>query len=167
LSTQDVLVVPVHVDWIAAVRMSVPVGMPRVVGTGGGLAFGAQHAAHLRLQAAGVEELAIEELRGVDRAVDRDQLARPGVERLQPGGQAGRGARVGEVGLGEHQAVGDRGLAHRLGVPVELGLAVQRVHRGHQPGSRIRQAMSGSGSASPVVSMATRSKGGSVPASFS
>ena len=39
---------------------------------------------------------------------------------------------VGKIGLGQHDAVGDRRLLHRFGMGIERGLAVDRIdHRDH------------------------------------
>ena len=77
-----------------------------------------------------------------------------------------------EIGLGQHQAVGDRHLLHRLGLPRERVEAVDGIDRRHHAGEGepLREAASvisacriGAGSASPLVSMTTRSNGATVP----
>jgi len=74
-----------------------------------------------------VARAAVEKPSRVDRAVQRRQLRRGGIERLETLGEA-VGRRVGEIGLGEHDAVGERRLPDRFRVRVERGRAGRRVH---------------------------------------
>ncbi len=58
---------------------------------------------------------------------------RVGVQRPQPGGQRRGGGRRGEVGLGDQDQVGGRGLAARFLEAVERRVAGRRVDQRHHP----------------------------------
>ena len=79
----------------------------------------------------GIVEAGIQDLVGIDLAA-RDRVERrAGIELVQPALELGELGRVGDVALGEQQAVGDGGLLHRLLVIVERAGAVDAVDRGH------------------------------------
>ena len=79
----------------------------------------------------GIVEAGVQDLVGIDLA-RRDLVERrAGIELVQAALELGERACVGDVALGEQQAVGDGGLLHRLLVVVERAGAVHAVDRGH------------------------------------
>ena len=75
---------------------------------------------------------AIEQPLGRRLAFGGVENGRRRIERVQPRDDAVALCVRRQIGLGQHDAVGDRRLLHRFGVFVERGLAVDRIdHRHH------------------------------------
>ena len=106
----------------------------RVPGLRGHVSFVGEPAPDIGDFAFRVVQSAVQELRrgGVRRRRHQDRGRR--IERAQARDQALDGyllpLRVDEIGLGQHDAVGDRGLLDRLHVRVERGIAVDGVDHG-------------------------------------
>ena len=79
--------------------------------------------------AKGIVDAAIEKFAQVDLAMPRDHHRSRRVELFEPAQQ--RGLRARKVGLGQQQAIRDRGLFRRNLLAVQRGRAVHRIDGGH------------------------------------
>ena len=86
-------------------------------------------AAHLGSLGAGIVDVGAQHARHVHLAVDGRNLVRRAVNTRQSTAEPGEGVGVGDVGLGEHDPVGDRRLLDRFRVAVELPEPVHAIHR--------------------------------------
>ena len=104
--------------------MFLVVGVPMA----GGKGFVVQPSLHIDTLGRRVEEAEVEQLGRIDGALgDRDQRG-AWIERLQSGFERPPPHRLGEIGLGQQQAIGHRRLLDRLGLPVERGGTADQVH---------------------------------------
>ena len=89
--------------------------------------LGIQPAAHVGDLIGWVEQPRVQDRSGIDDAVARLDDRGGGVQGMQTIPQGGG---IGEIGLRQHDAVGDGNLTHGLGVGIQMGHAVRRVDRG-------------------------------------
>ena len=108
------LVVPIDVVVMVVMTVTVRVG------------FGGKPFLHVRDFAARVVKPAPEQPVGRCLAFGSIEDGRGRIERAKPGNNSLTFGLVSKVGLGQHDAVGDRGLLHRLDMRIERRLAVAR-----------------------------------------
>ena len=110
---------------VSVMMMAVPVVMAAFIG------LGLQPLPDVGALGLGIVEAGIEDLVGVDLARGNRVERCAGIEVVQPVLQFGELGRIGDVDLGQQDAVGDGGLLYGLLVIVERARAVDAVDRRH------------------------------------